>query len=103
MTSRTRRTEPATVDVVVVVNHDDLRKGERGTVELTDVVRSRLDSGYLRLATDDDPTPDTGVQPLGGTVATASAEPRGTLLGVDVVATGGGAASAARGADSPSA
>lgn len=86
---------PEMVDVVVVVNHDDLRRGERGQVELTDVVRGRLDAGYLRLA--DDGEADNGLPPaapLGATAAQGS-ETRAVLLGVEgvpgdiVVGTGG--------------
>lgn len=88
----------ATVDVVVVVNHGELRRGERGTVELTEVVRRRLDSGYLRLA---DTPADPTAPALGAAVATREAEPRGVLLGVDgppqVVMTSGGERGAASG------
>ncbi len=57
--SSTRKARAAQeVDVVVVVNHDDLRRGERGIVELTDSVQRRLDNGYLRLADTDLDRPD---------------------------------------------
>lgn len=55
MTSSSKRITvppPVMVEVVVVVNHDDLRRGERGEVELTDHLRARLDKGYLKLAED---------------------------------------------------
>ncbi len=61
--------------MAVVVNHDQLRRGETGEVELTDDVRGRLDKGYLRLA---DPG-ETG-NPLGGTPAPVPGPV--TLLGV---------------------
>lgn len=54
--SRKPRT-PREVDIVVVVNHEDLRRGERGVVELTDTVQRRLDAGYLRLAETDTDDP----------------------------------------------
>lgn len=93
--SKAKNTKPETVEVVVVVNHDDLRRGERGTVELTELVKGRLDAGYLRLAEDGEG--DTGLPPAAGLGETAARgrEPRGTLLGVEgvpgsiVVGTGG--------------
>lgn len=79
-TKQQARTRPATVNVEVVVNHDDLRRGERGEVELTDHVRARLDKGYLRIIFGDldDGEP---VTPLGGTAVRVA--PGGVLLGVD--------------------
>lgn len=55
---------PKEVDIVVVVNHEDLRRGERGVVELTETVQRRLDAGYLRLADTEGDDPDL---PLLGT------------------------------------
>ena len=67
MTSRSSRaTRTHTVDVVVVVSHDQLRVGEAGEVELDDRVRNLLEKGYLRLADTGDPV--TG-RPLGETPA----------------------------------
>lgn len=68
------------VEVVVVVNHGDLRRNERGTVELTDHIKGLLDKGYLRLA-DDDETEPTAAR-LGETAARGR-EPRAVLLGVE--------------------
>mgnify|MGYP006191010993 CR=1 FL=1 len=78
----TRTTKAAFVDVVVVVNHEDLRRGERGEVELTDTVRGRLDKGYLRLAEPQDT--EEGMPPMAGLGATAAAQ--GSLLGVEAPA-----------------
>lgn len=72
----------AYVDVVVVVNHDDLRRGERGEVELTETVRGRLDKGYLRLAEPHET--EDGIPPAAGLGATAAAQ--GSLLGVEAPA-----------------
>lgn len=85
MTSRSSKAKTETVDVEVVVNHDDLRRGERGTVELTDLVRGRLDAGYLRLVDGGDSEP--GMPPAAALGATARRgnEPRGVLLGVEGV------------------
>jgi hypothetical protein len=95
-TGKPKNSSKATmVDVVVVVNHDDLRRGERGEVELTDVVRARLEGGYLRLAEDDEQTLSGLPAPELGAGARSGGEPRGFLLGVDgipgsmVVGTGG--------------
>lgn len=86
MTGR-KDSKTETVDVVVVVNHDDLRAGERGTVELTDTVRGRLDRGYLRLAdeTDGDPedTGAVGVGTLGASGVRPADAPPVSLLGVE--------------------
>lgn len=64
---------PVMVEVVVVVNHDDLRRGERGEVELTEHLRARLDKGYLRLAEEEPYTPEGAAPP--GLGATASRRP----------------------------
>lgn len=93
-TKSTKSKTPAVVEVVVVVNHDDLRRGEAGQVELTDAVRARLDKGYLRLAEDDSETVAGGLRPLGGTVIQGAAD-RGVLLGVEPGA--GGTAAVMRG------
>lgn len=45
-----------TVMIEVVVGHDQLRRGERGEVPLTDLVRGRIDRGYLRVIDDPDAT-----------------------------------------------
>jgi hypothetical protein len=97
-TTTARRGE--TVDVVVVVNHDQLRRGERGTVELTDLVRRRLDNGYLRLAGDADGPAAVDAAGLSapalGATAEQGSDSRGVLLGVagsdpvPVMANGGG-------------
>lgn len=81
-----RAAKPKEVDVVVVVNHDDLRRGERGTVELTDTVRRRLDNGYLRLA---DPDADDPTLPPLGTGAGRPLPPIGTTDGGERVDPGG--------------
>lgn len=76
-------TRPEVVHVVVAVNHDQLRKGESGEVELTDDVRARLDRGYLRLADDADQDPAVITRPLAGTAAVPGPVPGPvTLLGV---------------------
>lgn len=72
------RTRPEMVNVVVVVSHDQLRRGETGEVELTGDVRQRLDRGYLRLADVRDPDPAAVPRPLGGVPVPAPV----TLLGV---------------------
>lgn len=72
--SSRRVSRPQSVVVAVVVNHDQLRRGEVGEVELTADVRQRLDKGYLRLADG-----ETG-NPLGGTPAVVPGPV--TLLGV---------------------
>lgn len=86
--SRTRQ-QPETVTVVVVVNHDQLKRDEVGEVSLDDTVRRRLDRGYLRLAgpTDGDGNPT----PLGGTAAPVPGPV--SLLGVTPGGGGTGAAS----------
>lgn len=95
------RTRPELVNVVVVVSHDQLRRGETGEVELTDDVRQRLDRGYLRLADVRDPDPATVPRPLGGIPVPAPV----TLLGVTpggpvaVPAAGRGSAGVAGGPD----
>jgi hypothetical protein len=92
-------TRPEHVRVVVVVNHEQLKAGEIGEVELTDVVRQRLDRGYMRLATEDDVDPGELVRPLGETTAPPPVElTPPTLLGVQATGTtegegGGGATS----------
>ncbi len=90
---------PEMVDIVVVVNHDDLRRGEQGQVELTDTVRRRLDKGYLRLAEPHETEP--GLPPVAalGAQAHRGAEPV-VLLGVEpggVVWPGDGGSSAQSG------
>lgn len=40
-----------TVEVEVAVNHDRLRRGDRGHVPLTPRIQRRIDNGYLRLLT----------------------------------------------------
>lgn len=72
---------PEFVTVEVVVNHDDLRRGERGEVELTETVRGRLDKGYLRLV-DGDEAEVPAARSLGAT-ADRGLPVAGTLLGVD--------------------
>lgn len=72
--TKARPKAPETVDVVVVVNHDDLRRGERGEVELTPTVRKRLERGWLKLADD---TTDPTLAPLGATVGRAADVPHG--------------------------
>ncbi len=85
--STTRKTKaPKEVDVVVVVNHEDLRRGERGVVELTDSVQRRLDAGYLRLA-DTDTDPDDG--PVLGTGTGRPLPPIGVAGGGERVDPGG--------------
>ncbi len=86
MSTRTRQAGPVTV--VVVVNHDQLKRGEVGEVALDDTVRRRLDRGYLRLAgpTDGDGDPT----PLGGTPAPTPGPV--SLLGVTPGGGGTGAA-----------
>lgn len=101
MGSRAARTaRPETVTVVVVANHDQLRRGETGEVELTDDVRKRLDRGFLRLADARDTDPSAAPRPLGGTPVL----PPVTLLGVTPgtavpVPSGGGITGAAGRAD----
>lgn len=77
--TRARVTRPETVHVVVAVNHDQLRRGESGEVELTDDVRARLDRGYLRLADVGDPDPAAVARPLAGVAPLPGPV---TLLGV---------------------
>lgn len=70
---------PVTVDVVVVVSHDQLRTGDAGEVELTDHVRRMIDKGYLALAEDDNVTG----RPLGTAPGSPAAAPApAALLGV---------------------
>lgn len=99
MTSASKRTpppRPESVEVVVVVNHNDLRRGERGEVELNATVRALLDKGYLRLA-DEEPYNPEGPTPAGlGSTATHSnslyrilaVPPRADALGAET--SGGG-------------
>lgn len=99
------------VEVVVVVNHDDLRRGERGVVELTEVVRARLDKGYLRLAEPADAVPSGpalgsradrggGREPLGalGALLGVAGAPAPMVL---PVSRGGGGGSDTRGTVHP--
>lgn len=101
-------TRPENVRVVVVVNHEQLKAGEIGEVELTDVVRHRLDRGYLRLATEDDVEPGELVRPLGETTAPPPVQlTPPALLGVDPTGPatgttrgeGGGSAASGQGDD----
>jgi hypothetical protein len=95
MTSKARTRGPETVTVVVVANHDQLKRGETGEVELTDSVRARLDRGWLRLADGTEAT----APPLGGTPAPAPGPV--SLLGVTPGDDGGGAGAAGGKADGP--
>lgn len=82
-TKTKKSTTPEAVFVVVVVNHDDLRRGEVGEVELTDTVRGRLDKGYLRLAEPEETELNGSLAaPLGAT-ADRGQPAGGVLLGVD--------------------
>jgi len=84
--SSSRRVKTTDVDVIVVVNHDDLRRGERGIVELTDTVKRRLDAGYLRLA---DADADDPGRPVLGTGAGRPLPPIGVAGGGERVDPGG--------------
>lgn len=85
-TAKKRPLETAMVEVVV--NHDDLRRGERGETELTPTVRARLDRGFLKLVDLAEVFDEEPIQrPLG---STATVPGGGTLLGVDSLGGGGG-------------
>lgn len=87
MTGKKRTPETAMLEVVV--NHDDLRRGERGEVELTDAVRARLDRGFLKLVDLGEVWDDnTVLRPLGSTAGRPGGG--GVLLGVDAWGGGGG-------------